>query len=92
MRIFILALLAVGAGCTTPARYAISEGNYLTYDHPFTEAAAQAALTSAEKQCAQRKQVAIKTNSACSLTRCTTHFQCIDKSGAAGYLQRSEKQ
>lgn len=65
----------------------ISEGNYLTYDHPFTDAAAQAVLQNAGKTCADRKRDAVKTNSVCSLTQCTTHYQCVLKGGGTGYVK-----
>jgi hypothetical protein len=82
------ALLAC-AGCGTiyPGTiYPVTdESNYLTYDHPFTDAAAQMVLQNAGKICAERKQNAIKTSSACSLTRCTTHYQCVPKDGSTGY-------
>ena len=71
-----LVLACAGCGTINPV---INEGNYLTYDHPFTDAAAQAILQSAGKICAERKQNAIKTSSTCSLKQCTTHYQCVDK-------------
>jgi len=73
----VLVMLAC-AGCGT-INPAINEGNYLTYDHPFTDAAARAVLQNAEKICAERKLSAVKTTSACSLKQCTTHYQCVDR-------------
>jgi len=63
------------AGCG--AQPIIDESNYLTYDHPFTDAATQAAQKNAEKVCAERKQDAVRTRSVCSLKECTTHYQCV---------------
>jgi hypothetical protein len=60
----------------------VSEGNYLTYDHPFTEAAAEGIRKNAEGTCKQRRQIAIQTVRVCSLTQCTTSFQCIDEDDA----------
>jgi hypothetical protein len=71
-------MLAV-AGCAATTQPMISENNYLTYEHPFTDASAQAVQKNAEKMCAQRKQDAVKTRSACSMKECTTHYQCVDK-------------
>jgi hypothetical protein len=74
--ITLLVTLAL-AGCSTQP--AIEESNYLTYNHPFTDAAAESARQNAEKNCAERKQAAVRTRSVCSLKECTTHYQCVDK-------------
>ncbi len=55
------------------------EGNYITFEHPFTDAAADEVSKRAERICGQRKQFAMKTSSTCSLTKCTTHYQCANK-------------
>jgi hypothetical protein len=55
----------------------IFEGNYLTYEHAFTDAAAAAVRRNAEATCRQRNQIAISTSRACSLTQCTTSYQCV---------------
>lgn len=65
------------AGCGTAQPY-VYEDNYLTYHHPFTDAAAAAVRKNAEKECAGRKQNAVKTQSTCSMTECTTNYQCMD--------------
>lgn len=70
----LIALLLV-AGCSD---LTVAAGNYLTYDHEFTDAAADRARLNAEKLCGQRKQAAIKTRSVCTLSRCVTDFQCVD--------------
>lgn len=80
--LFFLALACAGCGTIYPIT---DESNYLTYDHPFTDAAAQMVLQNAGKICAERKQNAVKTSSACSLTRCTTNYQCVPKDGSTGY-------
>ncbi len=79
-------MLLACAGCGTIYPVTI-EGNYLIYDLPFTDAAAQAALQNAANICAERKQDAIKTSNACSLTRCTTNYQCVPKGGGTGYVK-----
>jgi hypothetical protein len=65
------------AGCG-PQPY-IMEGNYFTYDHPFSEASAAAVRKNAEGVCRQRNRAAAETSRACSLTRCTTSYQCLDE-------------
>lgn len=81
---FPFALLMACAGCATP-QLVVMESNYLTYEHAFTDAAAEAARKSAEKQCAQKKQIAVRTSGVCSLTRCTVNYQCMNKADAGGY-------
>jgi hypothetical protein len=56
----------------------VVEGNYLTYHHPFTDAAAAGARKSAERLCGERGQLAVQTSRACSLTECATSYQCTD--------------
>ena len=76
-----LAIACTGCGSINPV---INEGSYLTYDHPFTDAAALAVLRSAEKICAERKRNAMKSTSTCSLTQCTTHYLCVDQAKNLG--------
>ena len=75
---FSLCLALAVAGCGTAQPY-VYEDNYLTYHHPFTDAAAEAVRKNAEKDCAERKQDAVKTRSVCSMKECTTHYQCVEK-------------
>jgi hypothetical protein len=79
-----LILVMACAGCQTIYPITI-EANYLTYDIPFTDTAAQAALQNAGKICAERKQDAIMTTNVCSLKQCFTSFQCVSKDGSTGY-------
>ena len=74
----ITAVMLGFAGCGTIYPN-IDEGSYLTYDHAFSDAAAQAVFRSAEKICAERKRIVIKSSSTCSLTECTTHYLCVDQ-------------
>ena len=64
--------------------------NYLSYEHAFTDAAAADVRKTAERECSYRKQVAVRTGGNCSLTRCTTNFQCLDKADATKYQTQSE--
>jgi hypothetical protein len=59
--------------------------NFLSFNHPFTDQATADVQARAEKLCAQRKQVALKTARTCSLTQCTSNFQCLDQADAAPY-------
>jgi hypothetical protein len=59
--------------------------NFLSFNHPFTDGAIADARARAERLCGQRKQVVIQTSRSCSLTQCTTNFQCIDAADAAKY-------
>jgi len=82
-------LLLAGCGARTYQTFSTEQGGYetgyLTFEYPFTDAAAEQARTRAQRQCGQKKQVAIKTKSACSLNRCTTSFQCMSPAEAAKY-------
>ena len=82
-----LALMLACAGCSAPPLLVAQETNYLTYEHAFTEAAAADARKDAGKLCARTKLVAVRTSGACTLTRCTTHFQCMNKADAGKYRQ-----
>ena len=81
----LLAWLLAGAGCAN--QLVVSEGNYMTLEHPFTDAGAESARGVAERACRGRKQEAVRTASACSLTQCTTHFQCMAAEDAKQYQQ-----
>lgn len=59
--------------------------NYLTFDHPNSDKAIADVRSRAERLCQQRKQVAIKTQSACSLTKCATNYQCVDDAAVIKY-------
>jgi len=73
--VLLIAVLLAG-GCTGPI---VAADNYLTYDHAFTDVEAERVRRNAETLCGQRKQMAIKTRSVCSLSRCTTDYQCVSK-------------
>jgi hypothetical protein len=71
------AFAAALAGCGTHPH--TIEGNYLTYEHAFTDAATEAARKNAEATCRWRSLVAVSTSRACSLTQCTTSYQCVNE-------------
>ena len=59
--------------------------NSLPLDHPNSDKSNAEVRTTAEKLCQQRKQVAIKTASVCSLKNCVTHYQCGDREDVIKY-------
>ena len=77
------------AGCAAYPDYQLVafglDMNYLTFDHPFTDKANAQVRASAEGLCAQRKQVAVRTSNICSLTKCTTNYQCVDAADVTKY-------
>jgi hypothetical protein len=81
----LFALLLACAGCAN--QLVVMEGNYLTLEHPFTDAGAESARAIAERECKPRQQVAVRTSGACSLTQCTTNFQCMAPAEAKQYQQ-----
>ena len=106
MRALFLVLLTACAGCGTaalfdslpPTPYSPSysfnifgEGNYLTYDHAFTDAATESVRKNAESLCRQKKQVAVRSSGTCSLTRCTTHYHCMKPAEAAPFQEKVTK-
>lgn len=80
-----LALAAAGAGCASSFGIVTMESNYITYRHRFTDAAAADVQKNAERLCGQRKEVPVRTSNACSLTECTTSYQCVNKADAGQY-------
>ena len=83
MCLFVLLLACAGCGIQP----IVMQGNYLTYEHPFTDAGAESARANAEQRCKIREQAAVRTSSACSLTFCTTNFQCMEPAEAKQYQQ-----
>jgi len=79
----LFAVLLACAGCAI--RIVAMQDNYLTLEHPFTDAGAESARALAARECKPRKQVAVRTDGACSLTLCTTHFQCMEPAEAKQY-------
>jgi len=75
----LVACVAALAGCAPKSYLIVSDDNYYTFERPFTDATAEAVRKDAEKRCRERARVAIKTSDTCSLTRCTTNYQCVTK-------------
>ena len=82
----VTAVMLACAGCQTIYPITI-EANYLTYDIPFTDTAAQAARQNAGKICAEKKQDVIMTTNVCTLAQCFTSFQCVAKDGGTGFVK-----
>ena len=61
------------------------EGQTVTYEYAFTDAAAENARKSADRHCAQRKRAAVKTGGTCTMTRCTAYYPCMKAEEAATY-------
>ena len=59
--------------------------NYLTYEHPFNDEAAAKVRKNAEHLCGQRNKGAEEVQSVCSLSRCTTSYQCVDRKDPLQY-------
>ncbi len=78
-RILLLVLLLSGCSDNLLLSYG-DDTNFLLFDHPNSEKAIANVRARAEKLCAGRQQLAIKTESACSLSSCTTSYQCTDQS------------
>jgi hypothetical protein len=85
----LLAALLTLAGCG-PQPW-VREGNYVTYDHPFTEASAQAVRKNAEGICRQRDLAAFESSRVCSLTQCTTSYQCMSAEDAKRLIGEKKK-
>jgi hypothetical protein len=86
VRALLLLILLTGcAGSVVNDEIVTMESNYITFNHPFTDASAESIRKKAEVLCGKRKQVAIKTASVCSLTKCTTNYQCLSPADAAIY-------
>lgn len=64
--------------------YATDE-NYLNFNHPYTDKAVADVQARAERICGERKQMAIQTSKICSLTKCTTNYQCVDAKNVIKY-------
>ena len=59
-----------------------NDTNFLLFEHANTEKASADVRAKAEALCAQRQQPATKTESTCSLSKCTTSYQCAAKEDA----------
>jgi hypothetical protein len=70
------------AACAPRPQLIVDEGNYLTFEHPFTDAAAKSVLETAQRQCGHTRRVAVRISSTCSLKQCITHYQCMSRADA----------
>lgn len=96
-KIWYMSLVLALAGCGTgalldglPPNY-IAEDNYLTFEHAFTDATLEAVRRRAESHCANKRLAAVRTSGTCSLTRCTTHYQCMSPADAKAFQPQDGK-
>jgi hypothetical protein len=61
------------------------DSNFYTIEHPFTDAGEAAARSRAEQLCGQERKVAVQSERACTLERCTTSYQCVKPKDAKEY-------
>ena len=94
----LITLLLLCAGCLAMPLYTQNatlpgDGNRLTYEHQFTDAAAEAVRKSAETQCPQRNRrlVAVRTSRVCTIKTCTTQYTCMDQAEAPAFQPDDRK-
>jgi hypothetical protein len=80
-----LCLLAALAACADQHTAITDESNFITFEHAFTDHAAAESRKRAEGLCQARKLVAVKSANTCTLQKCFTTYQCMDKDDAAAY-------
>ena len=73
---FLLIGLLTATGCSVQP--SVMEGNYMTYDYAVSERAEAAIQANAQALCLQRKKLAIRTEYACLLPRCSATYQCVE--------------
>ncbi|HUN70653.1 MAG TPA: hypothetical protein VMU46_17805 [Burkholderiales bacterium] len=80
-----LALVAALAGCAEGYRMTAYDEIFMSFEHEFTDQAIANVRKRAENRCQDRKLAAIKLTSNCSLSKCYTTYQCVDKEDASTY-------
>lgn len=84
-RLLALPLAFLLSSCSDSRLLSYGEDtNFLIFDHPYTEKAAAEVRAQAEKLCAVRAQSVVLTGSTCSLSKCTTTYQCQETGTAVG--------
>src|SRR5688572_33419708 len=89
--LFVALSLAACAGCAVGHRDYVSRegsvydgrGNNLTFRHAFSEAAVDKVHRQAVRHCAETKLVAVRTQRTCTMTECSTAYQCMTGEEAA---------
>lgn len=81
----LCALLLGGCAEAFQALGAPPDTNVLTYEHRFSDADLADAEARANRECAQRKQLAISTQRACTLEKCRSSFQCVKPEDKKAY-------
>ena len=80
-----LVLVAALAGCAEGYRMTAYDETYMSFEHEFTDQATANVRNRAENRCGDRKLAALKLTSNCSLSKCYTTYQCVDKEDASAY-------
>ena len=84
--LIICAATSLLAGCMEyQIVFSDPEENYLSFNHPFTDKDIAAVEAKATQLCEQRKKAVIQTTRSCSLTKCTTNFQCVAQEDISKY-------
>jgi hypothetical protein len=92
MRLLLIAASLIAcAGCGVGYRDYVSRegglydgrGNVLSFQHAFSEAAVDKVHRQAERHCAETKLTAVRTRRTCTMTECSTDYQCMTSEEAA---------
>jgi hypothetical protein len=59
--------------------------NFHIIEHPFTDEGTARAKARADSLCASQQRRAVQSERACSLEKCTTHYQCVTAADAKSY-------
>jgi hypothetical protein len=87
----LLATLTACAGCSLGHRDYVSRqgsvlaghGNILSFQHAFSEGAADKVRRQAERHCAETKLLAVLIRRTCTMSECFTDYQCMTSEEAA---------
>ncbi len=83
------ALLSTGCAYYQVEDYTKS-ANFLTIKHPYTDKDLAEARAEAKKLCGDKKQVALQTEKVCSLSTCSTTFQCEDSANVMQFGEQAD--
>lgn len=82
-RLCAVALLALLAACADGYVAIANQEDFQSFEHPFTDEAEARVRRVAERNCGARNLVPVRHSRNCSLSKCFTTFQCVDKETAA---------
>ena len=78
------------AGCVDYQVTQYGGTNFVTFEHPFTDKAVAEVRAEAKKRCAATRKLAVQTQRTCTLTKCSTVFQCADESSVREYGDQAD--